>query len=165
MVLSNIFNLLLNQPLIKNDATLPETNPTTEAPTTTTVTESKTINADTDYLEFDEVLRSIAVDTKSYSRRKPLDNTLSNHSFSVDYIIFEEDNGTSNTNVDNFAYMINMMQDNEAATEPPVTETTKIVIDLLSAAEKLGAKSNTTEGMLNDPISGSGTSINNNFTN
>lgn len=111
------------------------------------------------------MLRSIAVDTKSYSRRKPLDNTLSNHSFSVDYIIFDEDNGTSNTNVDNFAYMINMMQDNEAATEPPVTETTKIVIDLLSAAEKLGAKSNTTEGMLNDPISTSGTSINNNFTN
>ncbi|XP_035452437.2 uncharacterized protein LOC118277651 [Spodoptera frugiperda] len=126
-------------------AAITETNPTTEAPTTTTATESKTINTDTDYLEFDEVLRSIAVDTKSYSRRKPLDNTLSNHSFSVDYIIFEEDNGTSNTNVDNFAYMINMMQDNEAATEPPVTETTKIVIDLLSAAEKLGAKSNTTE--------------------
>ncbi|CAH1640869.1 unnamed protein product [Spodoptera littoralis] len=122
--------------------TTTETSPMTEVPPSTV---SKTINTDTDYLEFDEVLRSIAVDTKTYSRRKPLDYILSNQSFSVDYIIFDEDNVTSNTNGDNLVYMMNMMQENDGVTEPSVSETTKVVIDLLSAAEQLGAKSKTTE--------------------
>ncbi|KAH9629941.1 hypothetical protein HF086_017456 [Spodoptera exigua] len=123
-----------------------KSSPFTETFSTTAATASKTSNTDTDSLEFDEVLRSIAVDTKSYNRRKPLDYKLNNESFSIDYIIFDQDNITSDkANGDNLAYMMNLMQEDDVVTESSDSGATKIVIDLLPAAERLGAKSNTSE--------------------
>ncbi|KAF9411223.1 hypothetical protein HW555_009937 [Spodoptera exigua] len=130
----------------ETDGASTESSPFTETFSTTAAAESKTTNTDTDSLEFDEVLRSIAVDTKSYNRRKPLDYKLNNESFSIDYIIFDQDNVTSDkANGDNLAYMMNLMQEDDVVTESSDSGATKIVIDLLPAAERLGAKSNTSE--------------------
>ncbi|XP_026728536.1 uncharacterized protein LOC113494413 [Trichoplusia ni] len=105
--------------------------------------------SDSDYVAFDEVLRSIAVDNKSYNRRKlPLDNELSNKTFDIDYMLMDDENinniTTENATADELSYVINFMRDEEV-TEPPIDidESTKIVIDLLETVAR-GAP-NTTE--------------------
>ncbi|KAJ8710437.1 hypothetical protein PYW07_009803 [Mythimna separata] len=101
-----------------------------------------TTNEDADYVAFDEVLRSIAVDSKPYNRRKLLDpdpavNVNNNQTYSIDYMMIDEDNVTSRANSP-FGHVIDFMLDFDVAdgvTVAPVTNATEIVIDLLPAVE------------------------------
>ncbi|PZC77575.1 hypothetical protein B5X24_HaOG203198 [Helicoverpa armigera] len=117
------------------------TTKTSEA--TTMVTNTKN-TGDTDYVAFDEVLRSIAVDTKAYNRRKPLTDKFNNQSFDVDYMVMDDDNITGFVN-DDLSYLVNFMH--EDAAEISTESTTKVVIDLLESAGKVN-KGNVTEDVI-----------------
>ncbi|KAJ8710475.1 hypothetical protein PYW08_008990 [Mythimna loreyi] len=121
---------------------------TMESITKTTSTE------DTDYVAFDEVLRSIAVDPKPYNRRKPLDtdpavNFDNNQTYgSVDYMMIDEDNVTSGNSNDNLGHVIDFMLDYDFFPEAKVTSATEVVIDLLPTIENFD-NVNITENNIN----------------
>lgn len=84
----------------------------------------------TDYIEFDEVLKNIAIDNQKYKRRKP-QLTGSNYEFN-DYMDLDE-SAEKNNNTDQFVNILNAIIDgNEDSTATPTEESTKMVIDLLT---------------------------------
>ncbi|CAH0597072.1 unnamed protein product [Chrysodeixis includens] len=123
---------------------------TTEKPSGLTTKDANTatesfVMSESDYVAFDEVLRNIAVENKSYNLRKlPLDNQLNNKTFDIDYMLMDDDNiTTEHAAADDLNYVVNFMQD-DVLTESPVDESTKIVIDLLETAARNSSNANET---------------------
>lgn len=120
--------------------------------TTTKSITKTTTSDDANYIAFDEVLRSIAVDSKHYNRRKPLDTepldvVNKNKTMSIDYMMIDEDNATSGTSNDHLGDFINFMLNYD---DVVATNATEVVIDLLPAENLTNV--NLTEGMYSKTI-------------